>query len=174
MYEDSQLDQWHCFFVVTGAEEKAKERILYRLQDGFTAVVPKRKLRIRRGGIWRVETRVLFPGYVLVNGEITTDTYYKLKNIPDVLRLLKTGSSVARIDRREMSVLSKLICNSEEIGISNALVENGVVRIIDGPLFSLEGMIVSIDQRKQRARVRLDFLGEERTVDLGISILKPI
>lgn len=174
MFQDSRLDQWHGIFVVTGEEEKVKERVKYRLQDGFTVVVPKRKLRVRRGGIWRVETKVLFPGYVLINGDITTDIYYRLKNIPNVLRLLKTGSSVAKIDRREMAVLSKLICNNEEIGFSNVLLENGRVQVVDGPLFSLEGIIVSIDHRKGRAKVRLNFLGEERTVDLGISILKPI
>jgi transcriptional antiterminator NusG len=174
MYQDLRLDQWHSVFVVTGTEEKAKERIKYRLQDGFTVVVPRRKLRIRRGGVWRVEKRPLFPGYVLINGEIDTETYYRLKNIPDVLKLLMTGSQPARIDPYEMAVLSKLMCNSEEIGFSDVLVENGVVRVVDGPLYSLEGIIKSIDHRKQRAKVILNFLGEERTVDLGISILKPV
>jgi transcriptional antiterminator NusG len=174
MFQDPRLDEWHGIFVVTGEEDRVRERLRYRLQDDFTVVVPKRKLRVRKGGIWRVETKVLFPGYVLINGEVTTDIYYKLKNIPDVLRLLRTGDSLARIDRREMAVLSKLICNSEEIGFSNVLLENGRVQVIDGPLFSLEGIIVSIDHRKERARIRLNFLGEERTVDLGISILKPI
>jgi transcriptional antiterminator NusG len=128
MFQDSRLDQWHGIFVVTGEEEKVKERVKYRLQDGFTVVVPKRKLRVRKGGIWRVETKVLFPGYVLINGEITTDIYYRLKNIPNVLRLLKTGNSVARIDRHEIAVLSKLICNNEEIGFSNVLLETGESR----------------------------------------------
>lgn len=174
MYQDLRLDQWYCVFVVTGSEDKARERIKYRLQNGFTVVVPKRKLRVRRGGVWRTEKRPLLPGYVLINGEIDTDTYYRLKNIPDVLRLLKTGAQPARINPDEMAVLSKLICNSEEIGFSDVLVENGVVKVIDGPLFSLEGIIKSIDRRKQRAKIRLNFLGEERTVDLGISILKPV
>ena len=174
MYDELRLDQWHSVFVVTGTKDKAKERIKYRLQNGFTVVVPKRKLRIRRGGVWKVEKKPLLPGYVLINGEIDTETYYRLKNIPDVLRLLKTGSHPARIDPSEMAVLSKLICNNEGIGFSDVLVENGVVRVIDGPLYSLEGIIKSIDHRKQRAKIRLNFLGEERTVDLGISILKPI
>ncbi len=174
MLYDSRLDEWHGVFVVTGEEERAKERVRYRLGDDYTVVVPKRKLRVRKGGIWRVETRVLFPGYVLINGDITPDTYYGLKNIPNVIRLLKTGNSVASIDRREMAVLSSLISNNEEIGFSNVLIENGRVQVVDGPLFSLEGVIISIDHRKERAKIRLDFLGEERTVDLGISILKPI
>lgn len=75
MFQNSGIDEWHGIFVVTGEEEKAKERVKYRLQDGFTVVVPKRKLRVRKGGVWKVETKVLFPGYVLINGEITTDIY---------------------------------------------------------------------------------------------------
>lgn len=174
MLHDLRIDEWHSFFVVTGEEEKAKERIKYRLQDDYKVVVPKRKLKIRKSGRWVVESRVLFPGYVLVNGIITTDIYYRLKNIPNVLRLLKTGDAVASIDPHEMALLSRLICNSEEIGFSNVLVENGRVQVIDGPLFSLEGIIISIDHRKERAKVRIPFLGEERTLDLGISMLKPV
>ncbi len=174
MLLDPRIDEWHGFFVVTGEEEKVKERIKYRLQDDYTVVVPKRSLKIRRGGIWRVESRTLFPGYVLVNGSITTDIYYRLKNIPGILRLLMTGSAVASIERSEMAVLSRLISNNEEIGFSNVFMENGRVQVVDGPLFSLEGFILSIDHRKERAKVRLTFLGEERTVDLGISLLKPV
>lgn len=174
MPDGLSLDEWHCVFVVTGEEDKVRDRIKYRLKNDFTVVVPKRKLRIRKDGIWKTETRVLFPGYVLINGLISSDIYYLLKDIPSALRLLRTGNSVASIDNREMSVLSKLISNNEEIGFSSVLVENGRVQVIDGPLFSLEGIIVSVDQRKERAKVRLSFLGEERTVDLGISVLKPV
>lgn len=173
MLLDSRMNEWHGIFVVTGDEDKVKERIQYRLQEDYTVVVPKRKLKLRKGGIWRAETKVLFPGYVLINGDINTDIYYRLKNIPSILKLLKTGTTVAPIDSREMAVLSKLICNSEEIGFSSVLLENGRVRVVDGPLFSLEGIILSIDHRKERARIRLNFLGEERTVDLGISFLRP-
>jgi transcriptional antiterminator NusG len=171
---DLRLNEWHVVFAVTGDEERVKERIKYRLSDDYTVMVPKRKLKIRKGGIWSVETKVLFPGYVLINGVISPDIYYRLKNIPSVLKLLKTGTAVAQIEKSEMTVISKLICNSEEIGFSKVLVENGQVRVVDGPLFSLEGIILKIDHRKERAKVRLNFLGEERTVDLGISLIAPV
>lgn len=173
MLPEPRIDHWYGVFAITGDEDKVKERIKYRLPEDFVVMVPKRKLKIRKGGILKVETKVLFPGYVLLNGDVTTDIYYRLKNIPSVLRFLKTGNTLAPIDNDEMTVLSRLICNNEEIGFSNALVENGRVRVIDGPLFSLEGIILSINPRKERARVRLNFLGEERTVDLGISFLRP-
>lgn len=174
MVLESRLDNWHGFFVETGDEDRVKERLKYRLPEDFIVMVPKRKLRVRKGGIWKVETKVLFPGYVLVNGIIDDEIYYRLKNIPNVFRLLMSGNDIVAIERREMTVLSHLICNGEEIGFSNVLMENGRARVLDGPLFSLEGIILSIDKRKERAKIRLDFLGEERTVDLGISLLGPV
>lgn len=172
MLNDPSYENWHGIFVVTGDEEKVKERLKYRLSDDFNILVPKRKLRVRKGGIWKVEAKILFPGYVLVKGDINTETYYRLKNIPNLLKLLRTGYDITAIDSREIAVLSKLICNNEEIGFSTVLFENDKVVVVDGPLFSLEGLIISIDQRKERAKVRMSFLGEERTVDLGVSILK--
>lgn len=174
MLLDSRMNDWHCMFVETGDEERVKERLKYRLPDDFTIIVPKRKLKLRKGGLWGIETKILFPGYILVNGVIDTEIYYLLKNIPNAFKLLKTGNEVAAIDSREMAVLSRLISNSEEIGFSNVLMENGIVRVVDGPLLGLEGIILNIDHRKERAKVRLNFLGEERTVDLGVSFLRPV
>lgn len=174
MLLDSQMKDWHCIFVKTGDEERVKERLRYRLPDDFTIIVPKRKLKLRKGGIWRVETKVLFPGYILINGSINIDIYYQLKNIPNLFRVIKTGNDIAIIDSHEMAILSRLICNNEEIGFSNVLLVNGRVTVVDGPLFSLEGIILSIDHRKERAKVRLNFLGEERTVDIGITVLKSV
>lgn len=68
------------------------------------------------GGYQGVVSRVYFN-----RRDITTDTYYRLKNIPGLLRLLKTVSTVAAIDSREMAVLYRLMINSKEIGFSSAL-----------------------------------------------------
>lgn len=174
MFTYSGLNSWYSLFVVTGNEDNVKERVKYRLPDDYKVVVPKRKLKLRKGGIWKVESKVLFPGYVLLNGEINSEIYYLLKSIPNVFKLLRTGSSFSAIDDREMEVLSRLICNGEEIGFSKVLMENGRARVLDGPLFSFEGIIQSIDHRKERAKVLLNFLGEERTIDLGITLLEPV
>lgn len=168
MYSD-----WHALFVLTGEEENVKKRLEYRFREGYRIMVPKRKLRERKNGNWYIATRVLFPGYVIMEGSIDARTYYRMKDVPGLLRLLRTGLEFAGIEEREMLTLSKLVSNGDEIGISTALMENGRVRIVDGPLCCLEGIIQQINARKGRAKVRLNFLGEERIVDLGISLLSP-
>lgn len=174
MDSPGQNNDWHAVFVVTGDEDNVKERLKYRFGEQYSFLVPKRKLRERKGGIWSYNVRNLFPGYVLLNGNIDVNSYYGFKNIPGLLRILKSGNDVLKIEMDEIQILSRLMCNSEVIGISEVLIENGLVRVVDGPLLNMEGIIQGINHRKGRARVILEFLGQERIVELGVSVLKPI
>lgn len=172
--DGSKVTEWHALFVLTGDEDNVKERLRYRFDDKLNILVPKRKLKERKGGAWSYCVRSLFPGYVLIGGDIDLDSYYRLKNIPGLLRLLKSDRDILNIKTDGMRVLSRLICNNETIGFSDVLVENGMVRVVDGPLLSMEGVIVNIDHRKGRAKVRLNFLGDERSVELGVNVLRPV
>lgn len=168
-----QEDDWYAIFVMTGQEEKVKQRLTYRFDDRLRFVVPKRVMRERRNGQWRIVTRVLFPGYVLVNGRLETDIYYNMKNVPGMLKLIKSGHDPVSIDENEIRLLSKIMSNGDEIGISSAIEEGGMIRITDGPLFAMEGYIKEINRRKGRAKVQLNFLGEERVVELALTVIQP-
>lgn len=167
-------DNWYAVFVVTGEEEKVRERIKYRFKDRLNVIVPKRKLRERKEGVWHDIVRVLFPGYVLLNGAFGISDYYNLKGVPGLLKLLRDKYEPLKIRAGEIEIIRKLTYNEETIGFSDVLIENGIVKVTDGPLMSMEGQIVSIDRRKGRAKVNLNFLGEQRTVELGINILQNI
>jgi transcriptional antiterminator NusG len=165
-------EKWFVLFVLTGKEEKVKHILEQRFENRLRFVVPKRKLRERKNGTWKEVTRVLFPGYLFINGIVTSETYYEMKDVPDIIKLLKTGNEIAEIRPEEMQILGRLISYDEVIGFSQVLCENDKVRVTDGPLTELEGCIVSIDKRKGRAKIMLTLMGELRTVDLGISILE--
>jgi len=165
---------WYAIFVKSGQENKVKERLEYKFEDKYRIIVPKRKLKERKGGVWSYVIRLLFPGYVLVNGDINIEDYYNFKNVPGLFKLLCSGREPARIEPHEMEVISRLICNSEIIGFSDVLLENGKVIVVDGPLLSLEGRILKINRRKGRAQVMLNFMGEPRVVELGINVLQPV
>ncbi|MCX7842016.1 MAG: antiterminator LoaP [Clostridia bacterium] len=165
-------NRWYALFVVTGEEDNVKERLQFKFKDSIRILVPKRKLKERKDGKWEYVIRTLFPGYVLLHGDITIEHYYEMKGIPGLIKFLRSGSDLLEINYWEMEVIAQLICNDETIGFSDVLVENGKVIVVDGPLLSMEGYIVSLNKRKGRAKVRLDFLGEQRTVELGINMLQ--
>jgi transcriptional antiterminator NusG len=174
MLADIPNESWYALFVVTGEEEKVKERLKFRFSDEFKILVPRRRLKERRNGVWTYTAKTLFPGYILINGDSNKISGCDFNDIPKLIRPLKSGSDMLRIDQEEIAVLSRLICNSEIIDFSSILIERGKVKVIDGPLLSMEGIILSVDHRKGRAKIRLDFLGDERTVELGVSILRPV
>lgn len=174
MFRTHDEDALFALFVKTGKEDKVKQWLETRFYDNFRSLVPKRKLRERKDGNWKENIRVLFPGYVLIRGKITPEIYYELKQTPDLIKLLRSGNDILEIEPAEMKILNRLICNGETIGYSDLLIENDRVQVLDGPLATLEGYIVSINKRKGRARIQMSFMGELRTLDLGISILQKV
>jgi len=164
---------WHAIYVTTGQEEKAKRALLETFKNDLKVLVPKRELKERKLGKTRIVNRKLFPGYVLINGEITKEVYHKIKKIPMLLKLLKGQEGPLEIDERELAVLNILIKN-EKIKISKAYKENDKIKIIEGPLLGMEGRIQSVDARKGRAKVNVDFLGTSKVVQLGIDVVEKI
>ena len=163
---------WYAMFVRTGDEDNVKERIEYRLKEKFAVFVPKRRLKERKSGIWYEKVRTMFPGYVLVKGDMTVNDYYEFKEIPGVLNMLKSETRVLKIRNNEVEIISKLKKKGETLGFSKAFIEKDRVEILDGPLKSMEGLIVSINKRKSRAKVKINFMNEQRTIDLGLTLLK--
>jgi transcriptional antiterminator NusG len=171
-------ENWHALFVYTGREDYIKRQIENRLAyDKFgdlRLIVPKRKLRERKAGIWTDVVKTLFPGYILVNSNENNEWSSRLKDVNGIVRFLRDGQELAKIERSEIEVINRLIINDDLIGYSTVLAEGSTVKVIEGPLLSMEGYIQSIDTRKGRAKVVLNFLGEQRTVDLGINIIRSV
>ena len=96
---------WFVLFVRAQQENRIKRLLEIQVGDQFHYVVPKRMLRERKDGQWRVIERKLFPGYILVNGILTTAAYHQMKKLPDVLRFLKDESTVLTLRENELKVL---------------------------------------------------------------------
>lgn len=171
--EEDETEIWHAVFVRTGNEETVREKIAYTFRDtGIIPFVPKRCIRERKNGIWYKRIRTLFPGYILLRGRVEIEDYYRLKTVPGIVRILKGVNGLYRIKPEEIRIINRLMINGELIGTSTVLQQGDSIRITDGPLLGMEGIIQSIDSRKGRARVNISFLGDIRTVDLDIRIIK--
>lgn len=170
------LNLWYAVFVATGEEDNVRERLLYKfrnIEDPPQIVIPKREMRERKGGIWRTCIRTLFPGYVLIRGYVGIDEYNIFKGVPGVVRILKDKSGLLTVNPDEINVISRLISDGEVIGPSRVYMNGGRVEVVDGPLMGMEGLIESIDKRKGRVKVKFNFVGEPRLVDLSVTMIQP-
>ena len=167
-------DRWYALFVLTGYEEKVRERLECRFLDkGLRFIIPKRKLMERKTGKWEEKVSTIFPGYILVSGYIGVKEYYLFVGVPGLLRVLKDNDEPFEIPEEDIAVIKKLICSGETIEQSSIFEKSGKVTVVDGPLLGLEGLIESINKRKSRVKVRLNFAGESRLIDLSIHVIQP-
>lgn len=175
MDNENDVNKWYALFVLTGKEEKIRDMLIYRLKDtNLKFIVPKRKLMERKAGKWEEKVRTIFPGYILINGCMGTGEYYRIVEIPGVLRVLKDSGKPFEIPEEEIAVIKSLIYQGDIIEQSRILLESGKIIVKEGPLVGLEGFIDSIDKRKGRAKVRLTFAGELRRIELSVSIIQAV
>ena len=76
----------YVIYVQSGREHD----VVATLRDkNINAYAPAHDLLERKGGVWRMVRRMIFPTYVFVNSEgITDELYYTVKNTVGVLRFL--------------------------------------------------------------------------------------
>lgn len=170
----AEHEAWYVLFVLARQEEKIKQRLEIELGDSFQFIIPKRKLRERKGGKWRFVTRKLFPGYIFIRGRVTVDWYYRIKSIPDIIRFLRDEDEVLRVDEQELKVLNILVGKSDTVEMSTVYKKEDKIQVIDGPLQGLEGQIASINRRKGRAKVKINFLNQQKVVELGVNVVDKI
>lgn len=171
------MEAWYSIYVAGGLEEQVKEFLEIRCQGEealreLSFIIFKRKLKERKDGQVRLVERKLFPGYLLVKGEMDVERYRLLKELMTNGKFLKEEALPAPIDEKELQMLGLLSQEKQgEIGISSYYKENDKIKIVSGPLFGFEGHIVSVNERKQRAKVKISFMGEIKEVELGVELV---
>src|SRR5210317_2465223 len=100
--------RWYVVHAYSGYEKKVapalKERIeLHHMQDRFREVlVPTEEVVEMKGGQKRRSERKFFPGYVLVQMDMTDEAWHLVKDVPKVMGFIGgTGDRPAPITDRE-------------------------------------------------------------------------
>lgn len=159
------MDRWYALQVTTGAEGDVKTR-LDRL--AYPAMLPMKIMRERRDGRWRDETKVMLPGYLFVQAAMTAADWHRIRRLPGVLRILG-GDRPSPLSDDETARIQWLDNGGTPWALSEYVQEDGSCRIVGGPLAGKESEILSFNLRQNRARIRACILGEEKTIELGVT-----
>lgn len=162
---------WYALFVKTGAELKLLDALKKRYQASLGFHVPRREMRIRRQGEWILETKPMFPGYILVNGELTRESASHIKRINDVYKWVSDERGPLAIPEYEITLIRSLIRDDDVIHQSRAYYEGQKIVIVDGPLVGNEAIIRKVDRRKQRVKVAIPLFGQERLIDISLDFI---
>jgi transcriptional antiterminator NusG len=137
----------------------------------FDVIVPKeKKIKLKNGKRYSVEERI-FPGYVLVEMIVTDDSWYVVRNTPNVTGFIGVDTTPTPVDKDEIMGVKKKM--GEETTKYKMDVEIGdMVKIVDGPFKNFEGKVQEVDNNRGRIKTLVDIFGRETPVELDFLQVK--
>jgi transcriptional antiterminator NusG len=169
--------RWYVVHAYSNFENKVKQSLEERieresLQSYFGKIlVPTEEVVEMRMGQQRKSDRKFFPGYVLVQMELTDQTWHLVKDTPKVLGFIGGVSDRPSpiSDKEAEAILSRV-----EEGVNKPkpkfLFEAGeVIRIIDGPFKDFNGNIEEVNYEKSKLKVSVLIFGRSTPVELDFA-----
>jgi len=139
------------------------------MEDMFGEVlVPTEEVVEMKGGQKRRSDRKFFPGYVLVEMEMTDDTWHLVKDAPKVMGFIGgTAERPAPISKKEADAILNRLQEGADKPRPKVLFEPGeMVRVVDGPFNDFNGVVEDVDYDKSRLKVAVLIFGRSTPVEL--------
>lgn len=170
---------WYVLHTYSGYEDSVAWNLKQRIENMgmedkiFDVLVPKeKKIKIRDGKRTTVEEKI-FPGYVLVEMTVTDDSWYVVRNTPNVTGFVGSGTIPTPVSDEEMKYLQKRM-GVDEPKFKVDFQIGDLVRISDGPFKEYEGKVGEIDEAKGKVKVMVTIFGRETPVELDFLQVKKI
>lgn len=166
--------RWYVVHAYSGYEKRVaaalKERIeLAAIQDQFGEIlVPTEEVVEMRGGQKRKSERKFFPGYVLVQMELTDESWHLVKETPRVMGFIGgKADKPAPITEKEANAILQRVDDSVDKPKPKTIFEPGeMVRVIDGPFNDFNGVVEEVNYEKNRLHVAVLIFGRSTPVEL--------
>ena len=172
--------RWYVLHTYSGYEENVKRNLEQRIDSFdmrdkiFAVLVPKeKKIKIKNGKRVEIEEKI-FPGYILVEMVVTDDSWYVVRNTPNVTGFVGSGTTPTPVDQKEVEDLIKRMSGATQPQHKVDFEVNDVVRIIDGPFKNFEGKISQVDHERGRVKALVSMFGRETPVELDALQVKKI
>ena len=174
-----QGKRWYVLHTYSGYEENVSRNLKQRIESMdmedkiFDVLVPtETKIKIRNGKRTTIREKI-FPGYVLVNMIVTDDSWYVVRNTPNVTGFIGFGVRPTPVRKEELDMIKKRM-GVEEPKFKIELQSGDLVRITDGALKSYEAKVEEVDYIKGKIKVLVSMFGRETPVTLDYLQLKKI
>ena len=174
-----QQKNWYVIHTYSGYEDAVAKNLKQRVESLgmedkiFDVLVPKeKKIKIKSGKRKTVEEKI-YPGYVLVEMIVTDDSWYVVRNTPNVTGFVGVGTTPVPISPKEIKVLK------ERTGVETPQYKIEVkigdsVKIVDGPFKDFDGRVSEVDEERGKVKVMVNMFGRDTPVELDSLQIKKL
>ncbi|GJL73358.1 MAG: transcription termination/antitermination protein NusG [Nitrosomonas sp.] len=169
--------RWYVVHAYSGFEKAVRRALIERIdragmQDMFGQIlVPVEEVVEMKSGQKSISERKFFPGYVLVEMEMSDETWHLVKSTDKVTGFV--GGSVMKptpISQKEVQNILDQIQEGVEKPKPKVLFEPGeAVRVKDGPFTDFHGNVEDVNYDKSKLRVSVSIFGRPTPVELDFN-----
>jgi len=167
------MKNWYVVHTQTGFEEKVRALLETRvtasgLQEQITGIViPTEQISEIRSGKKRLSQRKFFPGYLLVEMELSDATHLLIKTTPGVTGFIGLGKRPMPLPQREVDSILKRTEETQTKPSPKIIFEKGEqVRVTEGPFVNFNGTIEEVHPEKGKIKVSISIFGRSTPVEL--------
>jgi len=165
--------RWYVLHVYSGFEKKVKQSIEEQAKQAgmddkiIQVLVPSEEVIEVRRGAKVTSDRKFFPGYILLEMEMTDQAWHLVQNTPKVSGFLGTKERPTPISEVEAQRILNQVQEGVERPKPSIVYEIGdSVRVTDGPFTSFSGQVEDVDVERSRLKVAVSIFGRATPVEL--------
>lgn len=172
-----QERNWYVIHTYSGYEEAVAKALKQRVESFnmedkiFDVIVPKEKKIKIKGGKREIIEEKIYPGYILVEMIVDDDSWYVVRNTPNVTGFVGTGITPIPVSKTEIEELKKKM----EIDLPQYKIDvkvGDMVKILDGLFKNFDGRIFEINKEHGKVKVLVNMFGRDTPIELDYLQIK--
>jgi transcriptional antiterminator NusG len=171
--------RWYVINTYSGHENKVKHNIEHRVATMDKqakvrqVVVPTEQVTEMQNGQRVQKEQRTMPGYVLVNMDMSDETWALVKNTPGVTGFVGTRDKPVPLSQPEVDrLLHRETAERPRTRAQFSIGES--VKVISGPLSDFSGELAEINEDAAKLKVLVSIFGRETPVEVGYDQVKKI
>jgi len=164
---------WYIVHTYSGFEEFVRESILQRAAElGITdeigqIIIPKENVVEIKSGKKVVSAKRSYPGYILVEMEMSDENWHIIRETPKVTGFVGSGKKHSPLSKAEVKqIVTQMETTSEKPKPKHAFAKGEAVRIVDGPFFNFNGIVEEVNSERSTLKVMVTIFGRSTPVEL--------
>ncbi|MBI3320485.1 MAG: transcription termination/antitermination factor NusG [Candidatus Omnitrophica bacterium] len=164
---------WYVIHTQTGQEVKVKTTLETKIRQGLggetisQVLVPTERVAEIRGGKKRISERKFFPGYLLVEMEMTNESWHLVRTTQGVTGFIGAGNKPVALSTDEVSEILRQTEERKDKPTPRTMFSKGEgVRVIEGPFTNFNGVVEEVNTQRGKLKVMVSIFGRQTPVEL--------
>jgi transcriptional antiterminator NusG len=165
--------QWYIVHTYSGYEGKVRESLKQRVDAlGMNEaigeiLIPTEDVVEMRSGEKIISKKKFFPGYVLINMEMSDNAWHVVKNTPKVTGFVGMGNKPTPLTQEEVDrIINQVSVAAEKPKPKFQFQRGEQVRIIDGPFTNFQGVVDEVNNDRATLKVMVTIFGRATPVEI--------